>query len=189
MTAALPQQEPREWPPVYDEADLDATISDVRKKLPKHFYVSSIDDPEPCQGDVLELQSAVPVIDADGDAVGIGDNQFWIVVANTCDVARLGDTDKVEFAPIAPLIALSAIGFDAIEEQAARAYMLSRIFYVPEWDASGEPHIADLTRMVPMHRDALRGKAVIRARMERRPWVLLNACLVRLLCRADGRHT
>lgn len=139
-------------------------------------------------GCIIELVSPVPVIDREGEAAGIGETRYGLVAANTCDIARMGDTEKVEYAPIAPLVPLALSGMDQEEAQSARDSKLSRIFFVPERDGDVVPHIEDFTRLAPIHRDALRGRAVIRARTCRAFRVVLDACLVRLLCRADGRN-
>ena len=180
--------EKRPWPPVYDEATLKDTIRRVSEGLPKQFYVTTFDDPEPCQGDVLELEAMVPVLDADGDPAAVDNARHWLVVANSCDVSRTGDTDSVLYVPIVPLFPVTQLGFTAELEQSARAYRLSRMFYVPSWDDQIGHHVADFTRFVSIHRIALKQRAQIRARMRLDSWVLLNACLVRLLCREDKRH-
>lgn len=180
--------EGRRWPPVYDEATLTNTIRVAVASLPKQFYLPSIGDPEPCQGDVLELHSEIPVVDADGTAATDGDAHYWLLLANTCDVARTGDTEGVLYVPAAPLVEIDTLPLRKGQADSIHRYETSRMFYVPAWSDAPTKYIADFTSIVPIHRDALRGHARVVARMRLESWVLLNACLVRLLCRGDGRY-
>jgi hypothetical protein len=179
--------EKRPWPPVYDSAQLASTIRQLSKGLPKDFYLPSITDLEPCQGDVFALNADVPVIGADADAVVIEPAQHWLVLANTCDVSRAfdgdGDVDYIAVVPIFP-----ATELDDGVVQNAQACLLTRLFYLPPWDGSITAHIADFTCPVSMHREAARNHAKIVARMRLESWVLLNASLVRTLCREDRRN-
>lgn len=179
--------ERRPWPPVYDEASLRSTIKHAVQNSAQ-FFLPSFDDLEPCQGDVLQLPASVPILDQDGDVALIDDDpiEHWMVVANSCDVSRTGDLDPIDYAPIVPLVPLAQL--DKALEPKVRIYSTSRMFFVPAWDAQSAPHVADFTRFVSIHRDALRSRAQIKARMQFEAWVLLNACLVRLLAREDNRY-
>jgi hypothetical protein len=181
---AAADENARPWPPAYDEETLEKTIRHARESLPKQFFSIDLADPDPCQGDVVELQADVPIIDADGNAAADESITYWLVLSNSCDMAR--SLDDVAFMAVAPMLPLN----DAPQtlQESAQAYKPSRVFFVPSWGDDATPHIADLTRLVSVHRDALASRAQIRARMCFESWVLLNACLVRLLCRADERH-
>jgi hypothetical protein len=177
------------WPSIVDDEWLEGEIKAARQKLHKQFYESSVSDPHPCQGDVLRLATDVPVIDADGDVAAQERIEHWLVVANTCDIERAFE-NLVDFVPIVPLVAVHELASEMPEsfQKELEAYHLSRMFYVPGWAPDVAPHFADFERIVPLHRVAIQERAQIVARMRREPWVLLNSCLVRLLCRPDGRH-
>lgn len=179
--------EKRPWPPVHDSEELAATIKRLAKGLPKDFYLASFTDPEPCQGDVLALDAEVPVIGADAEAVAVERAQHWLVVANTCDVSRAFEEDgEVEYIPVVPLVPASELEASVVQD--AQNCLLTRLFYLPPWNARIEAHIANFTCFVSLHRDAIKQHAQIAARMRFEAWALLNASLVRSLCREDRRH-
>ena len=179
--------EKRPWPPVHDGAQLATAIKQLARGLPKDFYLTSFTDLEPCQGDVLTLDAEVPVIGADADAVALERTQHWLVIANTCDVSRAYEEDgDVEYIPVVPLFPASDLDEDIVQN--AQDYLLTRLFYLPPWSAQIDAHIANFTCPVSMHRDAVRNHAKIVAWMCLESWVLLNASLVRTLCREDRRN-
>lgn len=179
--------EKRPWPPVYDGAQLAATIKQLARGLPKDFYLTSVPDAEPCQGDVLTLDAEVPVIGADADAVVLERSTYWLVIANTCDVSRaFEDNGDVDYIPVVPIFPASDLDEETVQN--ARSCLLTRLFYLPPWGAHIEAHIANFTCPVAMHRDAIRTHAKVVARMCLDSWVLLNASLVRTLCREDRRN-
>lgn len=192
MTLAIDEEdEVRLWPAVYDQDELIETIKSAAAIAPQRFFsFRSAPDPQANQGDVLEMPSELPVLDHEGAPSTDRPVTYWLVVGNSCDVQRAyDDADDVFYVSIAPLIPLSSLGEDAAEaELALRQYKTGRSFYVPGWKADIEPHVADLTKMAPMHRLALRERATIQARMTPHAWILLNACLVRLLARDDERY-
>lgn len=68
-------------------------------------------------------------------------------------------------------------------------YQTSRAFYVPPWkrEVEGHCHVADLLRPVTAEKGVFDEVARVEARMARSGWILLHSCLVRFLCRDDGR--
>lgn len=176
--------ERRQWPPVYDEASLKDVITDVIEKMPKQFYAIDLSDPDPLQGDIIELDAEVPVIDADGDVAADERFRYWLVTGNTCDAERAiqGVIDYVSIVPLVPLLELDA------DPRAVREYRSSRTFFVPPWNKDGVEYFADFTRFASVHRENFGARVTIRARLRLQSWILLNACLVRLLCRTDKRY-
>jgi hypothetical protein len=146
-----------------------------------------------CQGDVVELESDVPVI-LEGGQPGVIDHPegAWLVVGNTCDFDR--DLADVRWTQVAPILDVGAASPMAQAEIAAlRRYTQSRVFHVPEGSAAvaNRMHVADLLRPVGVDKRVFRGPSpagLVQARMSRAAWVLLNACLVRFLARDDGRY-
>jgi hypothetical protein len=169
------------------------------ERLEREFYewrrdrsVVALDDI--CQGDVVLLESEVPVILDDGKPSIIDHpERHWLVIGNTCDFERsLDDVRWTQMVPIANLGWLAELGQGQLA--AARRYTQARRFYVPPWSAESESrlNVADLLLPVSVDKRALQAAAgvtgVLRARMSRAAWILLNACLVRFLARDDGRY-
>ncbi len=177
----------RRWPAVYDQDQLVDMITKAANAARGQFYSFTSIDQKASQGDVVALSSELPVIDADGEPSADRPVEYWLVVGNSCDVERAYE-DKIDYVSMAPMVPLSALNetFDA--ETSLRKYETGRTFFVPGWESGIEPHVADFTKLVPMHRLALRGRATIKGRMTQHSWFLLNACLVRLLARDDERN-
>lgn len=172
------------WGPVYDEEDLLATIRRAAKLDSKQFY-AAMHGPEYCQGDVIELDSAAPVLNAERQPFMYGAFNHWLVLANTCDIDR--DLSDVTWLWIVPVDVYTDASEDELE--AVRSYRVSRHFFLPEWrDGPGGPLAADFTIAVSLHKTALRGTKVT-CRLSQPAWILLHACVVRFLARADGRET
>lgn len=157
--------------------------------LPQRFYEPSPDWTELplAQGDVLRLQTEIPVVDAEGYAAGADPIDEWLLVSNTCDLARR--VEEVPWATMAPVRVLNAE--PASEARSAlQSYRGSyRKFYLPpRAAASGEAHTqyADLSIMVTAHKRALQ-EAVPLCRLAWPGWVLLHSCLIRLQARPDDR--
>jgi hypothetical protein len=51
----------------------------------------------------------------------------------------------------------------------------------------GRSFAADFLRPVALHKGAVGSSARVVARMTREAWILLHGCLIRFLCRDDGR--
>jgi hypothetical protein len=168
------------WPPVYDENDLERTIREIADG--NGFYQTPFAAGW-CQGDVVELEGALPVIEADG-SVGVRDfaTRHWLVLGNSCDLDRT--IDEVTWTSAVPLLALSQLG-RAVE--AAKAYQTQRVFYLPAWPEGVGETFADFTLISALSRQWLNSQTPI-ARMRQPSWALLNACLVRYLAREDGRN-
>ena len=188
------------WPPVYDADDLIREIKRLTsdERLERGFFewrrdrsLVGLDDV--CQGDVVVLDSDVPVILQDG-APGTVDHpeRVWMVIGNTCDFDRtVADARWTQLVPIVNAGNLGEV--TPTEVNAARRYTQARRFYVPPWSSETEAqlHLADLLLPVAVDKRALHGPertATLHARMSRGAWVLLNACLVRFLARDDGRY-
>jgi len=173
------------WPPVYDETQLAETIKDAASRPVKQFYEAEPSDRLPCQGDIISLSAEIPLLNERGEPFVEGEADTWLVVANTCDLART--VDENPWAPIVPVKQWTDVRPE--EENAIKTYKVSRVFYLPPWTPDIGFSVADLTRFVTIHRAALTSVATLRARLRYPSWILLNACLVRYLTRNDGRHT
>lgn len=179
------------WPPVYDAEDLASTIEKLvqSRRIVDIFYeASSQKNDERYQGDIVRIPSGIPLLDEDGQACVVGSYDYWLIIGNTCDIAR--DLKDVEWSQIVPL---QYVGSDndlsADKIQALSAYTHSRRFYIPPWNDSvkGLHHVADFLRPVTVHKRALKNIATLEVRLNRYSWMLLHACLVRFLARDDGR--
>jgi hypothetical protein len=188
------------WPPVYDADDLIREIKRLtsNERLEQGFFEwrrdrSTFRPADICQGDVIVLDSGVPVILEDG-APGIVDHpdRAWLVIGNSCDFDRaVSDARWTQLVPIESAGSLSEV--TPTEVNAARRYTQTRRFYVPPWSKESEAdlQLANLLLPVAIDKRALRATehgATLHARMSRPAWFLLNACLVRFLARDDGRY-
>lgn len=187
-----PEQPAGRWPPTaYDEEDLATQIRAlvVSPTFDRDFYVGGDFDRAPCQGDVVELSSGVPVLDEAGEAATDGDVSHWLIIGNTCDFERA--VDEVPWTQIVPLVRYPSGLLSRDDLRAHRAYQAFRKFYLPPWPGLDPDthHVADLLLPVALHKKALSGPARLVARMSYRAWVLFHSCLVRFLARADGRFT
>ncbi|MDH5671173.1 MAG: hypothetical protein OEZ06_03435 [Myxococcales bacterium] len=177
------------WPPVYDAqgladvidglagaSDFDTRFWDLRPRVQGEVF----------QGDLVQLDSAVPLLDEAGDPVVTDDCKFWLIIGNTCDFER--PANDVPWTQIVPTVDLGTT-VDRQHLDVFRRYQYSRRFYVPPWP-SGDGHhrFADFTRPVTIHKAAFVGPAQVVGRMQQPAWVLLHSCLVRFLARDDGRY-
>ena len=178
------------WPPVYDADELAGTIRELvaSERLFAEFYDDLLQGPPVCQGDVVRLASHVPLIDRTGQPVADFDVDFWLVIGNTCDFER--DPVKVPWTQVVPIFDFSTEGTLSEDEQAAlRRYQTSRAFYLPPWrgQPAGSCLVADLCRTVTAEKAVFDQAAHVVARLREASWVLLHSCLIRFLCRDDGR--
>lgn len=188
------------WPPVYDLEDLTNEIRRLTgdERLEREFYEWRLDrSTQPlsdiCQGDVILLNSEVPVILEDGHPGALEHpERHWLVIGNSCDFDR--SIDEARWTQLVPIVSLGpVVELTRTQLYAARRYTHSRRFYVPPWskDSELQLNLADLLRPVAVDKRALQSPAPagrLQARMSRGAWVLLNACLVRFLARDDGRY-
>lgn len=177
------------WPAAYDADDLSSLIESVRdRRSHPNFFDLTPTVARRCQGDVLVLESEIPLIDQQGiPATTSHEGGLWLVIGNTCDFER--DIDDLPWTQIVPII---PIGIDDDVDQELlndfRMYRTSRHFYIPDW-TGGNPtfhHIAEFSMPVTVDKRAILG-ASVEARLSRSAWILLNACFVRFLARDDGR--
>ena len=126
------------------------------------------------------------MIDRDGQPGVVDSTGAWLLVGNTCDLDR--DLGSVRWTQVPPLLSFPTAEIESDELAALRGYQYSRRFYLPPWPgAPGDrQHVADLTCLVALHREALTKTTVI-ARLSRISWILLHCALVRFLARDDGR--
>lgn len=142
-----------------------------------------------CQGDVLQIQCDLPVIDAEGQPAVVDrqDDRLWLLIGNTCDFDR--SVDKLKWTHLVPL---DCIGTDATldsgELDDLKSYRSSRYFYVPSWHGNLDDrhYLAQFSQIVTVHKEAVLQSSLV-ARLSHIAWFLLNACTVRFLARADRR--
>lgn len=175
------------WPPIYDADGLTETIRGlVRARDFDARFWSLRDRDSVCQGDVVRLVAPLPFLDETGAAFA-SDEEFehWLVIGNTCDFTR--ELSDCAHSQLVPLIDLGT-AMSPADLQDARAYRAARKFYVPPWPGGAGHHfLADFTRPVAIDKRAFPSAVEVVARLEYPAWVLLHSCLVRFLCRDDGR--
>jgi hypothetical protein len=178
------------WPPVYDADGLAKVITDLAGSADfnaRFWELRARMVGEVFHGDVVELDSSVPLLDETGQPVVTDECRHWLVIGNTCDFDR--PIQEVPWTQIVPTVDLGA-SMDAQHVAVFRQYQYTRRFYVPPWPrGDGNHRFADFTRPVPIHKAAFKGPAQIVARMQQPAWVLLHSCLIRFLARDDGRNT
>ncbi len=178
------------WPPIYDYAELLATIKDLIKndRLTSQFFESKLDTEKSFfQGDILHLRAPFAYLNQDAQAEAIDENSgYWLLLSNSCDLDR--KLDEVPWAQIVPIELFDDLPKEEIEKY--KSYQLSRAFYIPEWsgDVAGQHGIADFCRPVTISREGISAHATVVARLTRYSWILLHSCLVRYLARDDGRR-
>lgn len=179
------------WPPIYDFEQLTTTIRaivDDGQPLEKRIYEGGDQRESFFQGDVIRLSVEFPFVGAEGQVEVSDAPPFWVVVGNTCDMAR--EVDDVAYTQLAPVCSLGArTELTPAALDALRRYKYYTQFYLPPWDRdSGSfAFVADFLRPACVHKRALE-KAEVVARLNRRGWVLFHSCVVRFLARDDGRH-
>jgi hypothetical protein len=121
------------WPPVYDAEGLARQIRELaeRDKLLSAFYLPmAVPAPQDrCQGDVIAFHSPVPLIDADGEVVGMGEVEHWLLISNSCDLDR--SLDEVAWAQLIPIDVLGVLQLQPEQRAALKGYQTSRRFFVP----------------------------------------------------------
>jgi hypothetical protein len=180
------------WPSIYDKEALAKAIREITTGGPHfdaRFYELTITTSRggpACQGDVVELRGAVPIIDASGEPI-VTDIEYehWLIVGNTCDMHREEELHSI----VAPLRTVDTT-VTPDEAKMFRRYEYYKQFYVPPWpNAPDARHrFADFTQLVTIEKAAFREDcARIVARLQFPAWALLHACIVRFLARDDGR--
>jgi hypothetical protein len=179
---------PSRWPPVYDADQLQRLIRDLvaTNDLATLLYASSTSEGgRICQGDVVRMPCELPFIDDDGQPSATEvQSEFWLVIGNTCDFDR--DVAKNSWTQVVPIDDRTPT---AEQLDGFVKYKPSRAFYLPAWDnALCDKHFtADLSTPAAARKTALLEHGNVVARLSRQGWVLLHSCLVRFLCRDDGR--
>jgi hypothetical protein len=176
------------WPPIYDAEGLRDVILELARAedIEARFWDLRPRD-DVYQGDVVQLTAPLPYLDETGAAFATEeDYDHWLVIGNTCDFAR--SLEDVTWTQLVPLIDLG-VGLSERDVANLRSYHAARKFYVPPWPGAeaNRHHVADFTRPVPIHKAAFETHARVVARVDYPAWVLLHSCLVRFLCRDDGR--
>lgn len=181
---------PERWPPIYDADDLKSAIAELARPdlINQRFYGTEPRDEPWCQGDILQLQTDLPYIAADGQPAVMANLQtsLWMLVGNTCDLNR--SIDEMDTTALVPIIQQDANQFSTEQRQSLNRYNYSRQFYLPPWSQENtDIMLADLTKPVTTHRNGLTTAGSRLARLSYTGWLLLHACLVRFFARDDGR--
>jgi len=174
----------------YDYETLQAQIKTLGSdsSVFKDFYQPAPDWDEPAlaQGDLLELNTEIPVLDSAGLPAALEETKLWLALGNTCDLER--EVDLVPFAPLVPIRVFEGRGAALADLRAYRTY---RTFYLPPWPAGGAeaPHYADLSLVISAHKQSLLSGARGVARLNRPGWILLHSVILRFFAREDSRFS
>lgn len=178
------------WPPVYDYDELEDTIKQLSNitNLRQFLYIGGSYQPPYSQGDIIWLESRIPVIWKDGAPGTIDGHGYWMVLGNSCDLDR--PITEVEWCQLAPVFCLGTDDdVSGTELDALKKYRYSRHFYLPGWagEQQSRHFIANFLEMTPIHREGLVHASPV-TRLSQRGWYLLHSCIVRFLARSDGRN-
>ncbi|MCC5858602.1 MAG: hypothetical protein JJT90_10630 [Ectothiorhodospiraceae bacterium] len=178
------------WPPVYDWDELGAVIKRLSTdgNLIKGFYAAKDVGPDLCQGDIIRLSSPVPFLDEQANPATEESDDFWAILANTCDLSR--SDDENEYGHIIPIEFLGSTGdLNGGTIRSLESYRYYKSFYFPPWcrGLNNSFYAADFTRPVTISKKALYNCAEIEARLSFSGWLLFHSCVVRFLARDDGR--
>ena len=182
------------WPPVYDFDELGQQIKDLINdgSIFHQFFVPQINETELFQGDIVSLKNDPVYIDKDGDiAIIDGGFDHWVILGNTCDLARNltadGDSALPHLTHISPLIPVPQDTPTNILNNLKKYKLYKRVF-IPRWGNEENDFYIDLTIMNSIEKQCLIDHSEITARLNFKTWLLLHSCLVRYLARDDGRH-
>jgi hypothetical protein len=182
------------WPPVYDFNELGQQIKELIDdgSIFHHFFIHGVIGEEFFQGDIITLKSDPVYIDSDGDVAIIDEEfQYWVILGNTCDLARDLSKDTSLIIPqlthISPLIPIPQDIPDDILGNFKKYKLYKRVF-IPRWGSIGNDFYIDLTIINSIEKQCLIDHSNIAARLNFKTWLLLHSCLVRYLARDDGRH-
>lgn len=179
------------WPPVYDAEELHLFLEElVRGGVVRDLYSSHprVDEPAICQGDIVEFETGLPLFGEDLQPVVTDPPfRFWQVIGNTCDFDRsISEVPWTQVVPIEEVQPLASLSPDILVPYTR--YQFARRFYLPPWPGASELlRYSDFLSPVTADKTALPRHARVVARLNRKGWVLLHSCLVRFLCRDDGR--
>lgn len=182
------------WPPVYDFEELAKQIKDLINdgSIFNQFFVSHIGEEGLFQGDIVSLKKDPVYLDKDGD-ISIIDEDFnyWIIIGNTCDLARVITPNEHSISPhlthVSPLIPLPKDTPASVLDNLKRYKLYKRVF-LPKWGDEKNDFYIDLTIINSIEKQCLIDHSNITARLNFKTWLLLHSCLVRYLARDDGRH-
>ena len=76
------------WPTVYDFKELQTQISEIAKCNYSRGFYSLCEKNELCQGDIIYIKKKFLYIDENGEYSAEEYTNYWMIVGNTCDIAR-----------------------------------------------------------------------------------------------------
>lgn len=186
----IPEDNAGRWPPVYDFKELGKQIKKLVAdgSIFNQFYHLKVDTNEFFQGDVLLLDNNPFYIDKEGDISLLeGEFKHWLILGNTCDLARDSSGTIPHLTHITPIIPIREdIPANLLSD--LKKYKLYKKLYLPDWNGGLVHYYIDLTLINSVEKTYLVNHAQIAARLHFKTWLLLHSCLVRYLARDDGRH-
>lgn len=182
----------RRWATIYDADELKETIKKIvdSEDYYTKFFESAINKDDIFQGDILKIESSLPIIDDNDNIACVGNFLYWMILGNTCDIKR--EIKDVPYTQIIPLFNISNdVKTLTLEKRdSLRKYNYTRRFYIPSWPYSDEDieYFAEFTMPVTIDKIALLNRKTEKvASLTYEGWILFHCCLVRFLARDDGR--
>ena len=171
------------WPVIYDFNDLVSQIK-VIKNSSDEFYQTKVDQQSTfCQGDIISLNSPFPFIDEDGEIAIFQSTGLWVIIGNTCDIAR--SNNNLPYTQVAPLFEINDTDIDKDILNDLKDYQSFKKFYYQMID--GKHYILDFTQICTLDKSFLKSKVNKIKELSYSGWILLHCCLVRYFARDDGR--
>ena len=175
------------WPTVYDFKELQTQISEIAKCNYSRGFYSLCEKNELCQGDIIYIKKKFLYIDENGEYSAEEYTNYWMIVGNTCDIARsITDISFTNIIPIlkfdesVPLKILSGI----------KSFQNYKSMYVPPFSDDMNNYFIDFTKIMTISKEYLLkdAKAIKKKELTYASWILFHSCLLRYLVRDDGRN-
>lgn len=176
------------WPTVYDFKELEEQIKEIVKdNYSKGFYSLTPRNSELFQGDIIFIEKKFLFIDNDGKYNAEEYTNYWIVVGNTCGIAR--DIETIPMTNIIPIL--------KFEEKVPEGILLGiknfqnyKSMYIPSFNDEESSYFVDFTKIMTISKEYLLNDIDAKKIKELTysSWILFHACLLRYLVRDDGRN-
>lgn len=176
-----------EWPTVYDFHELQKQISEIaRSHYSKGFY-TLFEKPELCQGDIVYIEKKFLYIDKDGNYAAEEYTNYWIIVGNTCDIAR--SIEDIAFTNIIPILKFDEDVPSRILS-GIKNFQNYKSMYIPNFNEDSNNYYVDFTKIMTISKEYLLKdvNAIKKKELTYASWILFHSCLLRYLVRDDGRN-
>ncbi|WP_368028862.1 hypothetical protein [Arcobacter sp. s6] len=176
------------WPTVYDFKELETQIKEiVKNNYTIGFYSLTPKNNELFQGDIVHIEKKFLYLDNNGAYSAEDYTNYWIVLGNTCDIAR--NLEDIPFSNVIPILKFD----DSVPERifsGIKSFQNYKSMYVPPFSDDMNKYFIDFTKIMTISKEYLLKdvKSIKIKELTYSSWVLFHACLLRYLVRDDGRN-